>query len=44
MKALVGILTILFGMGAWLATNATWVELPILVDQLPGSVNFVFSR
>ncbi|KAL4234715.1 hypothetical protein ACF0H5_006357 [Mactra antiquata] len=38
-KILVCILTVLFGMGSWIAINGIWVELPILVDQLPEGWN-----
>ncbi|XP_052816788.1 solute carrier family 52, riboflavin transporter, member 3-B-like [Mya arenaria] len=36
---LVCIIIILFGMGSWIAINGIWVELPLLVDQLPEGWN-----
>ena len=30
---------VLFGMGSWITINGLWVELPILVDQLPEGWN-----
>ncbi|XP_045194014.2 solute carrier family 52, riboflavin transporter, member 3-B-like [Mercenaria mercenaria] len=38
-KLLVCIIIVLFGMGSWIAINGIWVELPILVDQLPEGWN-----
>lgn len=38
-KLLVCIAIVLFGMGSWIAVNGIWVELPILVDQLPEGWN-----
>ncbi|KAL3859816.1 hypothetical protein ACJMK2_010009 [Sinanodonta woodiana] len=32
---LVYIIVCIFGIGSWIAVNGLWVELPILVDQLP---------
>lgn len=34
---LVDILIILFGVSSWVAVNGLWVELPVLVRQLPES-------
>lgn len=31
----VDVLCILFGIGTWLCVNGLWVELPLLVQQLP---------
>ena len=33
------IIVMLFGMGSWITINGLWVELPILVDQLPEGWN-----
>lgn len=38
-KPLVDVLAALFGVGAWVAINGLWVELPLLVDQLPEGWN-----
>lgn len=38
-KLLVHLLVLFFGAGAWVAVNGIWVELPIIVDQLPESWN-----
>ena len=38
-KLLVCLIIIVFGMGSWIAINGIWVELPILVDQLPEGWN-----
>lgn len=38
-KILVAVIVVLFGMGSWIAINGIWVELPILVDQLPEGWN-----
>ena len=38
-KLLVCVIVVLFGMGSWIAINGLWVELPILVDQLPEGWN-----
>lgn len=38
-KPLVDVLAALFGIGAWVAINGLWVELPLLVDQLPEGWN-----
>lgn len=38
-KILVCVIIVLFGMGSWIAINGIWVELPILVDQLPEGWN-----
>ena len=38
-RILVCIIVVLFGMGSWIAINGLWVELPILVDQLPEGWN-----
>ena len=38
-KFLIHLLVLLFGAGAWIAVNGIWVELPIIVDQLPESWN-----
>ena len=38
-KLPVCLLIIMFGMGSWVAVNGMWVELPILVHQLPESWN-----
>lgn len=38
-KILVAFIIVLFGMGSWIAINGIWVELPILVDQLPEGWN-----
>lgn len=38
-KIPVCILTILFGMGSWIAVNGLWVELPILVHEAPEGWN-----
>lgn len=35
MNILVCVLTILFGMGSWIAVNGIFIELPILVNELP---------
>lgn len=35
MNILVCILTILFGMGSWISINGIFIELPILVNELP---------
>lgn len=29
------VLVALFGMGSWVAINSLWVELPVVVKQLP---------
>lgn len=34
-RALMHVFVMLFGIGAWVAINGVWVELPILVDALP---------
>ena len=39
MKILVCVIVVFFGMGSWIAINGLWVELPILVDQLPEGWN-----
>ncbi|WAR13352.1 RFT2-like protein [Mya arenaria] len=36
---LVCLIIIMFGMGSWIAINGIWVELPLLVDQLPEGWN-----
>ncbi|KAK3601662.1 hypothetical protein CHS0354_038225 [Potamilus streckersoni] len=36
---LVYIIVCIFGIGSWIAVNGLWVELPILVDQLPEGWN-----
>lgn len=33
--ALMHVLVMLFGIGAWVAINGVWVELPVLVEALP---------
>ena len=38
-RLIVCIIVVLFGMGSWIAINGMWVELPILVDQLPEGWN-----
>ncbi|XP_042217179.1 solute carrier family 52, riboflavin transporter, member 3-B-like [Homarus americanus] len=38
-KPLVDVLAALFGVGAWVAINGLWVELPLLVDALPEGWN-----
>lgn len=34
-KYVIDVLAILFGIGAWVAVNGIWVELPVLVSKLP---------
>ena len=34
-KLYVDILAILFGISSWISINGLWVELPLLVEQLP---------
>merc|ERR1712227_1201539 len=36
MESLVHVLCALFGMASWLAINGVWVELPMLVNVMPG--------
>ncbi|KAG1678820.1 Solute carrier family 52, riboflavin transporter, member 3-A [Nymphon striatum] len=36
---LMDVLAILFGIGSWIAVNGMWVELPILVQELPEQWN-----
>lgn len=38
-KPLVDVLAALFGVGAWVAVNGLWVELPLLVTDLPEGWN-----
>lgn len=38
-RILVCIIVVLFGMGSWITINGLWVELPILVEQLPEGWN-----
>ena len=38
-RALMHVLVILFGIGAWVAINGVFVELPILVNELPEGWN-----
>ncbi|XP_032893914.1 riboflavin transporter 2-like [Amblyraja radiata] len=35
MSPVVHLLVVLFGMGSWVAINGLWVELPLLVPQVP---------
>ena len=39
MRLPVCIIVVMFGMGSWITINGLWVELPILVDQLPEGWN-----
>lgn len=32
---LVDMLSVMFGVGAWISINGLWVELPLLVQALP---------
>lgn len=38
-KPLVDLLAMVFGIGAWVAINGMWVELPLLVTYLPEGWN-----
>lgn len=38
-RPLVDLLAMLFGIGAWVAINGMWVELPLLVTYLPEEWN-----
>lgn len=38
-KPLVDLLAMMFGVGAWVAINGMWVELPLLVLHLPEGWN-----
>ena len=38
-KPIVDVLAALFGIGAWVAINGLWVELPLIVNELPEKWN-----
>ena len=38
-RPLVDLLAMIFGVGAWVAVNGMWVELPLLVLHLPEGWN-----
>ena len=38
-RLIVCLIIVLFGMGSWIAINGIWVELPLLVEQLPEGWN-----